>query len=172
MSNKPATHTVTNPIDPNEFFQRKSPRVYTHAIVIIDTQTSEHIDKLIASIQSNEAQLAKTLALAAAAPEKTIAGRYENPTDPKGTKWIDTVFGADHYNNWADRLRDSIDRGYDRLAQLRRDVEAGKADVWCAGWSQSEANAHKAAKRWAGPHWRQIQIIPCRRSGTGIITSS
>lgn len=173
MSNtKPATHTVTNPIDQNEFFQRKSHRVYTHAIVIIDTKTSEHIEKAIAAIKANEADLAKTLALAAAAPEKTVAGHYLDPKDPKGTKWINTVFGADHYNNWAERLRGSIDRAYDHLAQLRRDVEAGKPEVWCAGWSQSEANAHKAAKRWAGPHWRRIQIIPCRRSGTGLITSA
>lgn len=166
MNKKPATHTVTNPIDENEFFQRKSPRVYTHAIVVIDTRTQTDIDDLIKAIAANEGHLAKAKADLAAAPEKGSGG-----WDEAERKYTPVVFGKDHYERWAERLENSIADQYDRLADYRRELEAGKRNAWCAGWSQSEVNARKASARWerAG---REIRIIPCRRSGTGLITSA
>lgn len=162
---KPATHTVTNPIDENEFFQRKSPRTYTHAIVVIKTILDSDIEATIKDIASSERQLADTIANAAKAPDLTVQGRWES------NQWISAIYGKDHYEDWAERVREQIARQYDRLADLRQKKDAGTRTAWCAGWSQSEANARRASQRWAGAG-REIRIIPCRRSGTGIITSS
>lgn len=166
MNQKPATHTVTNPIDENEFFQRKSPRIYTHAIVVIETRTQTDIDELIKAIAHNEGCLAKTKVNLAAAPEKGSGG-----WDEVERKYTPVVYGKGHYEQWAERLENSIADQYDRLADYRRELEAGKRHAWCAGWSQSEANARKASARWARAG-REIRIIPCRRSGTGTITSA
>lgn len=154
---KPATHTVQNPIDQTEFFQRKSPRVYTHAIIVIDTPTQSDIDSLIKAIEHNQAQRTKAIADLAAAPEKGSGG-----WDDATRKYTPVVFGKDHYAQWAERLRASIDDQYDRLVDLRREVETGKRNAWCAGWSQSEANARKTSARWAKPN-REIQILPAIR---------
>ena len=154
---KPATHTVQNPIDQTEFFQRKSPRVYTHAIIVIDTRTQADVDDLIKAIEHNQAQRTKAIADLAAAPDQTTGGW--NDADRTYTPH---VYGKPHYAQWAERLRATIDEQYDRLVDWRRELEAGKRNAWCAGWSQSEANARKTTARWAKPN-REIQILPAIR---------